>query len=76
MQKQALSILIYNYENKIINVTKFIVMNLYFSKNFENNNSIFVEILMKMHFIKNLKINILIDTNSFTLYKFLLNCVS
>ena len=59
-----------DYENKIINVTKFIIINLYFLKIFENNSSIFIKILIKMHFIKNLKVNILIDINVFILYNF------
>ena len=63
-----------DYENKIINIMKFIVINLYFSKIFKNNNSIFIKILIKMHFIENLKINILIKTNVFILYKYILNC--
>ena len=58
-----------DYENKIINVTKFIVINLYFSDIFESDgNSIFVKIFIKIHFTKNLKINILIETNVFILY--------
>ena len=65
-----------NYNNKIINVTKFIVINLYFLKILENNNLIFIKILIKMHFIENLKINMLININIFMLYKFLLSYTS
>ena len=65
-----------DYENKIINVIKFIIINLYFSNIFEFNNSLtFVKIFMKIHFIKNLKVNMLFETNVFIFQKFLLKCV-
>ena len=55
---------------------KYIFMNLYFSKILNNIkfNNIKEIIFVKMQ-IKNLKINILIETNVFTSYKFLLNYV-
>ena len=74
VQKQALLILMRDYKNKIINVTKFIVMNLYFSGILEDN-LIFVKILMKIYSIENLKVNMLIETNVFTSHKFILNYI-
>ena len=65
-----------DYENKIINVTKFIVINLYFLNIFKfNNNLALTKIFMKIYFIKNLKINMLFEMNMFTSQKFLLKCV-
>ena len=56
-----------NYKNKIINVMKFIIINLYFSNIFIfNNNLTFIKIFIKIYFTKNLKINILFETNIFT----------
>ena len=76
IQKQALSILMRDYENKIINVTKFIIIDLYFSDIFEfDDNSIFIKIFIKVHFMENLKINILFETNIFISQKFLLKSV-
>ena len=55
-----------DYENKIINVTKFIIINLYFSDIFKfDNNLTFIKIFIKIHFTKNLKVNILFETNIF-----------
>ena len=62
-----ISISIRDYKNKIINVTKFIIINLYFS-NTLNDNLVFAKIFIKMHLIKNLKINIFIETNILILY--------
>ena len=51
-------------------------MNVYFLEIFDNiEKVIFIKMYMKIHFIKNFKINILIEMNVFMLYKFLLNCV-
>ena len=54
-----------DYENKIINVTEFVIVDLYFSNIFSDNNSTFIKIFMKINFMKNLKINILIEINVF-----------
>ena len=63
-----------DYKNKIINVIEFIIVNLYFSNVFLNNNSIFIKIFMKIYLTKNLKINILIEINVFISQKSLLKC--
>ena len=63
-----------DYKNKIINVTKFVIVNLYFSNILSDDNSTLVKIFMKIHLIKNLKINMLIETDMFISQKFLLKC--
>ena len=63
-----------NYDNKIINIIEFIIINLYFSNIFEGIQ-IFIKIFIKIYLIENLKINIFIEINIFTSYKFLLKCV-
>ena len=64
-----------NYKNKITNITKFIVINTYFLDTIDNISAL-VKILIEVYLIENLKVNMLIETNVFTLYKFLLNCDS
>lgn len=61
--------------NKIIYVTKYIIMNLYFLRVLDNK-VILMKIQMKIHIINDFKINILIETNVFISHKFLLNCAS
>ena len=75
IRKQGSPISIRNYDNKIINVTKYIIMNLYL---FEviNKKTIIVKMQIKIHFTNDLKINMLLDINVFILYKFVLNCAS
>ena len=63
-----------DYKNKIINVIEFIIVNLYFSNVFLNNNSTLIKIFIKIHFTKNLKINMLIEINVFISQIFLLKC--
>ena len=54
---------------------KYIIINLYL---FEviNKKVVIVKMQMKIHFINNLKINMLLDIDVFILYKFMLNCAS
>ena len=55
---------------------KYILMNLYFSRIFDSiKKVVFVKMQMKIHLMKNLKINMLIEMNVFTSHKFLLNYV-
>ena len=62
-----------DYKNKIINAMKFIIVNLHFSNIFKfNNNLAFIIIFIKVHFTKNLKFNILFETNIFIFQFFLL----
>lgn len=56
-----------------MNITKFIILNLYFLNIQFNNNKIFIKIFIKMYFIKRLKINMLIEMNIFTFLKIRLN---
>ena len=41
-----------------------------------NKKTIIIKMQIKIHFTNNFKINILLDINIFTLYKFILNCAS
>ena len=52
---------------------KYIIINLYLL-DVINKKVVIVKMQMKIHFMNNLKINMLLDINVFTLYKFILNC--
>lgn len=74
MRKQFFFILIRNYNNKIINVIKYIVIKLYFSEIIDNKIIfILIKMQMKIYLIKNLKINMLFDIDIFTSYQFVLD---
>ena len=75
IRKQGFFISIRNYDNKIINVTKYIIINLYLLEVI-NKKTIIVKMQIKIHFTNNFKVNMLLDNNVFTLYKFMLNCAS
>ena len=74
VHKQEFLISIRNYDNKIINVTKYIIINLYLLKMI-NKKAVIVKVQIKIYFTNNLKINMLLNIDVFTLYKFMLNCV-
>ena len=73
--KQKSFISIRNYDNKIINVTKYIIINLYLFEMI-NKKIIIVKMQIKIYFTNNFKTNMLLDINVFTLYNFMLNCTS
>lgn len=78
IRKQAFSISIREYDNKIINAMKYIVINLYFLKMLEeikafNKKIALTKVQMKVYLINNFKINMLINTDILILYQFILN---
>ena len=75
IRKQGFFISIRNYDNKIINATKYIIINLYLF-DVINKEVVIVKMQMKIHFMNNFKINMLFNIDVFTLYKFVLNCAS
>ena len=72
IQKQASSISMRDYENKVTNTTKFVIVNLYFLDTLKDAPTL-AKVLMKVYLIENLKVNILIKTNILISYKFLLD---
>ena len=66
IRKQGFFISIRNYDNKIINVTKYFIINLYLLE-IINKKIVTVKIQMKIHFTNNFKINMLLDISVFIL---------
>ena len=75
VRKQGSFISIRDYNNKIINATKYIIMNLYLFEMI-NKKVVIVKVQIKVHLTNDLKINMLLDIDVFILYKFVLNCAS
>ena len=75
IRKQASPIPVRGYDNKIINVTEYIALDLYFSGTFRGETAL-AKVLMKVHLTNDLKANMLIGTDVLTPHKFLLDCVS
>lgn len=64
------------YRNKIINAIKYLRIDLYLFDTLNDNSTYLVKIFIEVYLINNLKTNILIKTNVFISYEFVINYAS